>query len=261
MTSVRVFAIGGLISYRALFNWISPWLYIPTMLGSPIFQILFFAYLGRYSGLQDDAFFVVGNGVQVCAMSSVYGATMAIANERWLGTLSALLATPARRGPLFLGRAVPYIANGVLVSAFGLLAGALLLDFDPPAASIPALALVLLVTVSSCTAFGLLLGSVGLRARDVFFASNLAYFLMLLFCGVNIPLDDLPGWMQAIGRGLPITHGIAAARDVAAGAPFSHAARLVATEAVIGLAYGVAAFSLFRFFEAEGRRRASLERI
>jgi ABC-2 type transport system permease protein len=261
MTSVRVFAIGGLISYRALFNWISPWLYIPTMLGSPIFQILFFAYLGRYSGLQDDAFFVVGNGVQVCAMSSVYGATMAIANERWLGTLSALLATPARRGPLFLGRAVPYIANGVFVSAFGLLAGALLLDFDPPAASIPALALVLLVTVSSCTAFGLLLGSVGLRARDVFFASNLAYFLMLLFCGVNIPLDDLPGWMQAIGRGLPITHGIAAARDVAAGAPFSDAARLVATEAVIGAVYGVAAFSLFRFFEAEGRRRASLERI
>jgi ABC-2 type transport system permease protein len=261
VTSLRVFAIGGLISYRALFNWISPWIFIPTMLGSPLFQILFFTYLGRFSGLQDDAFFVVGNGVQVCAMSSVYGATMAIANERYLGTLSALLATPARRGPLFLGRAVPYIANGMLVSAFGLLVGALLLDFDPRAASIPALALVLLVTVSSCTAFGLLLGSIGLRARDVFFASNLAYFLMLLFCGVNIPLDDLPGWMAAIGRGLPITHGIEAARGVAAGQPLTDVAGLVATEAAIGAVYGITAFALFRFFEVEGRRRASLERI
>src|SRR5207248_8835275 len=29
----RVFFIGGLISYRALFNWIRPYHYIPTMLG------------------------------------------------------------------------------------------------------------------------------------------------------------------------------------------------------------------------------------
>ena len=35
----------------------------------------------------------------------------------------------------------------------------------------------------------MLLGSIGLRAKDFFFAANLAYFLMLLFCGVNIPLD------------------------------------------------------------------------
>src|SRR5262249_60406866 len=49
VSSLRVFFIGGLISYRALFNWIRPWIYIPTMLGAPLFQILFFTYLGRYS--------------------------------------------------------------------------------------------------------------------------------------------------------------------------------------------------------------------
>ena len=46
----------------------------------------------------------------------------------------------------------------------------------------------------------MLIGSIGLRARDVFFAANLVYFLMLLFCGVNVDVDALPGWMEAIGR-------------------------------------------------------------
>ena len=123
----------------------------------------------------------------------------------------------------------------------------------------PALAVVVLVSTTSCTALGLLIGSIGLRARDVFFGSNLVYFLMLLFCGVNVPLSVLPGWMSAVGRGLPLTHGIEAARRLAAGASLSDVGRLVWTEAAIGAVYAAAAYVLFRLFELEGRRRASLE--
>ena len=97
------------------------------------------------------------------------------------------------------------------------------------------------------------------RARDVFFGANLVYFLMLLVCGVNIANDDLPGWLGAIGRCLPLTHGIEAGREIVAGTPLSDVSGLLVTEALIGLAYATAAYALFRVFEAEGRRRASLE--
>ena len=40
MTSTRVFFIGGLMSYRALFGWLSPWVFIPSLLVAPVFQIL-----------------------------------------------------------------------------------------------------------------------------------------------------------------------------------------------------------------------------
>jgi ABC-2 type transport system permease protein len=257
--AVRVFFIGGLISYRALFNWISPLLYTTTMLGSPLFQVLFFTYLGRYAGSEDDLFFIVGNAVQVSAMSGIYGMTMGIANERQYGTLSPLLATPANRLALFSGRALPFVANGLIVSAFGFAVGWLLLDFEPAAGSVPALAFVVFVTTCSCVALGMLIGSIGLRARDVFFGANLVYFLMLLVCGVNVDIDELPGWLQAIGNALPLTHGIEAAREVAAGTPLADVWDLVLIEALIGLVYAAVAYSLFRFFEAEGRRRASLE--
>ena len=256
---VRIFFIGGLFSYRALFNWITPTMYVTTMLGSPLFQILFFAYLGRFAGLQDDTFFVVGNAVQVSAMAGIYGMTMTIANERQFGTLQPLLATPANRIALFLGRALPVIVNGLIVSAFGFAVGLLLLDFTLSPSAVPPLLVVVVATVASCTALGMLLGSIGLRARDVFFASNLVYFLMLLVCGVNIPVETLPDWLEAIGRAVPLTHGIEAAREIVAGASLGEVSGLVWTELGIGAAYAATAFLLFRLFEIEGRRRASLE--
>jgi len=259
MSFLRIFFVGGLIAYRALFNWIRPSIYIPTMLGAPLFQILFFTYLGRYSSARSDAFYIVGNAVQVAAMSSVYGMSMAVANERWSATLGPLLATPANRAAVFLGRGVPVLVNGLFVSVFGFGVGALLLDFRPGWSAVPRLAAIVFVTTLSCTAFGMLLGSIGLRTRDFMFGANMAYFLMLLFCGVNIPLSVLPGWMETIGRGLPLTHGIEAAREVAAGASLADVSGLVWTEVGVGAVYATTAYLLFRWLEYESRRRAVLE--
>jgi ABC-2 type transport system permease protein len=259
MSALRIFTVGGFLSYRALFNWQSPTYYIPTMLAHPVFQILFFSYLGRFSGTQSDAYFVVGNGIQVCAMSAVYGMAMTIGGERWTHTLGSLLATPANRVALFLGRALPNVANGVLVSAFGLVVGRALLDFHPAASSVPGIAALVVLSTLTCSAFGMAVGALGLRFRDVFMIANPAYFLMLLLCGVNVPLDRLPGWMATIGSGLPLTHGIAAAREVAAGASLGSVSTLVWKEAAVGAAWTLVAYVLLRFFEAEGRRRATLE--
>jgi ABC-2 type transport system permease protein len=261
VTAVRIFVLGGLFAYRALFTWARPSVYVPTLLGSPLFQILFFAYLGRFAGVQDDAFFVVGNGIQVAAMSGVYGMSMVIAGERWTGTLSAVLASPANRVALFVGRMVPLLLNGFVVSAFGFTAGWLLLDFQPPASSLPALGLAMVVSAASCTCLGALIGGLALRSRDVVVLANLVYFLMLLFCGVNVPVDALPGWMEIVGRGLPLTHGIEAARELAAGAPLGTVSGLLGVEALVGACYALLGYVTFRVLEVESRRRASLELI
>jgi ABC-2 type transport system permease protein len=261
MNAVRVFFLGGYYAYRALLNWMHWTHYIPTMLGGPIFQLLFFVYVGRFAGLQNDEFFVTGNAIQLSAMGGIYGTAMTIGGERWTQTLSPLLATPANRIALFLGRALPLVANGVFVSAFGFAVGWALLDFRLSAGEVPGIALVVLVSSFACTALGLMTGAVGLRARDVFFLANLVTLVLLLFCGANVPLDSLPGWMQTVAKGLPLTHGIQAARELADGAPFSDVSGLVATEAAIGACYAAAAYFLLRFFEADGRRRATLETI
>jgi ABC-2 type transport system permease protein len=105
----------------------------------------------------------------------------------------------------------------------------------------------------------MVIGALGLRLRDSFLVANPTYFLMLLLCGVNVPLDVLPGWLAAIGRCLPLTHGIEAGRIVAGGGALDWG--LLGTEAGIGLAYAVAAYFLLRYFEEESRRRATLDRM
>lgn len=259
--NLRVFFIGGYISYRALFNWMHWSYYIPTMLGAPLFQVLFFAYIGRFAQVKNDEFFVVGNAVQLSAMAGIYGMAMTIGGERWTQTLSPLMASPANRLPLFLGRALPLIANGIVTSAFAFTVGWLLLDFDMDAAQIPALAVVVMASAFACTSLGLVIGALGIRARDVFFLANLVVYLLLLLCGANIPLESLPNWMEQIGRALPLTHGIEAARAVADGASLADVDYLVWTELAIGAAYAALGYALFRLFELEGRRRASLETI
>jgi ABC-2 type transport system permease protein len=47
---LRIFFIGGLTAYRGLINWLSPWIFIPTLLIVPVFQILLFVFIGSSAG-------------------------------------------------------------------------------------------------------------------------------------------------------------------------------------------------------------------
>ena len=110
---LRIFFIGGLTAYRGLINWLSPWIFFPTLVIAPIFQILLFVFIGRSAGAESDEFYVIGNAVQYASIPCLFSMTHAIAGERYQGTLTYILVTPAGRLPLFLGRALPVIVNAM----------------------------------------------------------------------------------------------------------------------------------------------------
>lgn len=260
MTSLRIFFLGGLTSYRALFSFMSPQIFVPTLILTPIFQILLFVYVGRTAGLANDEFYVIGNAIQYAAVPCLFAMTQTIADERYQQTLGYILISPAKRLPLFLGRALPVIANGAFVAAFSLVAGALILGIAIPGHALAPLALVLVVATFSCTGLGLINAGLGLRLRETSVLSNVFVGLMLVFCGANIPLQSLPGWMAEIGRVLPLTHAIRAARIVARTGSLGDVAGLLERELAIGVAYTAVGFALIRYFEWQSRRLATLER-
>jgi ABC-2 type transport system permease protein len=224
VSRLRVFAIGGWLSYRALFGWLNPYLFVIILLVPSITQILFFAYLGRAAGVEDDSFYLVGNAVVAAAVPCLFGMADTITDERYTHTLSLLVVSPASRLALFLGRAAPVAVNGAVVAAFAFAVGALILDV-----SVPAL------------------------------LSNMLLYFLLLAAGVNVPLDLLPGWLSTISQGLPVTHGVEAARELVAGASLADVAPLLGAELLVGAIYATIGLFLVRVFEYEGRRGASLE--
>ena len=261
MSATRVALVGGLISFRGLFGWLHPAIFVPTLIVPPIFQVLFFAYLGRAAGLESDTFYVIGNSIQLAALPGLFAISHAINGERKSQTLAPLLASPASRVALFLGRSLPVMAIGLVVSGVSFAFGLLLLDVELPARALPTVALAMVATAFSCTALGVAHAAVGLRVREMAVFSNLVFAVLLVFCGVNVPLDDLPGWMSTAAQGLPVTHAVEAARDVVAGASLGSVADLLATELAIGVVYLVAGLALLRMFERDARRRATIELV
>jgi ABC-2 type transport system permease protein len=259
MSSLRILLVGGWTSYRALFGWLSPWILIPTFVIEPIFQVLFFASVGRSAGVGTATFFLIGNAVQFASIPCLFAMSNTIGGERNSGTLSLLLVSPARRIPLFVGRAMPVIVNGFAVTLLTLAVGAVVLDVPlPPSTWLP-LTLVVGVCAFSCTGLGLMTAGLAMRVRETAVLSNVFFGILMIFCGVNVPLSAMPSWMGDAARALPLTHGIAAARGLAAGAGWAEVRGLVGTEALIGTSYLVIGLVLLSYFEAESRRRATLE--
>lgn len=261
MTNVRIFFVGGLMSFRALFNWMNPWIFVPTTLLGPITQILLFAYVGRAAGVGDDEFFIIGNALNYAAIPGMFAMTFTIGGERFAQTLGLVLTSPARRIPLFLGRALPVIVNGWGTAMIGMVSGVWVLDAHIPASSWPLVALVVAVGSLATAGIGLVMGAINLVWRDGATLGNVVFLVLLIFTGTNVALDDLPGWMGAIGRCLPLTHAIEATRAVADGAAWSAVSGLVATELLIGAVYVVIGLLALRWLEHLSRAHATLDRI
>ena len=256
----RLFWQGAMLSYVALFHWFRPTQYLASKIFMPLAQMFFFVYLGTFATGPDNAsFYVIGNAIQITAVSGIFGVTMSVGGERDAGTLPYLFGTPANRIVTFFGRAFMHVIDGAIGVVIALVWGLLLFGLDFSQTNLPALALTIFVTTLSTCGLGLLLGCMSLITVNVMFINNFVYFALLIFSGANVALERLPAVMQTISWTLPLTRGIAAARMLVGGAGFNDVAPLIWSELGIGLLYGFLGYILFAWFEMHAKRRGTLE--
>jgi ABC-2 type transport system permease protein len=260
MNNLRLFWQGTLLSYIALFHWLRPGQYAASKILMPLAQMLFFVFLGTFAtGPGNAAFYIIGNAIQITAVSGIFGVTMSIGGERETGTLAYLFGTPANRVMVFFGRAFMHVLDGMLGVVIAFVWGVLLLGLDLSHTDLPALGLIILITTLSTCGLGLLMGCLSLITVNVMFVNNFVYFALLIFSGANVAITELPVWMRFISAALPLTRGIEAARGLVAGASLGDIAPLLYGELGVGLAYGVAGYFIFALFEDQARRRGTLE--
>jgi ABC-2 type transport system permease protein len=257
---MRLFFVTADYSFRALFHWLRPVPYVVNRVLFPLVQLTFFALVGQYGGSQSLSFYLVGNAIGVATLSC-FGVSQAVADERWQGTLSYILAAPAPRVPIFFGRAAYHVVDGMLNMAAAFLLAVLIFGLRLPLEGLAGLILAMLVATLAICGVGLLLGALAYIFLDAILLANWAMFILLLLTGMNVPLSELPPFAAAIGQALPLTRSIAAARMYAAGAPFEAGLGLLAADLAIGAVYAVAGFFLFGWLETQSRRQGRLEGI
>jgi ABC-2 type transport system permease protein len=151
----------------------------------------------------------------IIVMSCLFGSSMTGSNllyEMQTGSHERMLVTPLRRPALLIGRAlkeiVPmFVQAGVIVAAcipFGFelhLGGALL---------------GLLVMAAFCIGLGSLSYTLALASKSkewlFWTVQQTLIFPLLLLAGVLLPLDNGPGWLQALSKINPMTYVVNAER-------------------------------------------------
>ncbi|GAA3066686.1 MULTISPECIES: ABC transporter permease [Actinomycetes] len=234
-------------------TWVFGWL------GRILAQVIFFALIGVL--LEDRAALVylfLGQAVMV-AVVEVFMSIASTTWERRAGTLPLLVAAPRPLWPVFFGRSLQWIPSGAATSsvALFLLGPAFGITWDPVLAlvAVP----VLLTTVAAMYLMALTLAGVVLRSprwRNV--TSNVSHILVMLMCGVTVPVTIWPGWLQALGQGIPLTHGLQLIRELQAGQlgwDLGFAALLLVAT---GVGWGLCAAVSFTVFGEAGRRDGSI---
>ncbi|HVC77652.1 MAG TPA: ABC transporter permease, partial [Candidatus Micrarchaeaceae archaeon] len=215
----------------------------------------FMTELGTFAtGRSNALYFALGNALQLTAINGIFGVISTVGNERQFGTLPILLASPANRLVTFVGRAFVHVLDGMAGVVVGLALATVMFGLDLSHANLGLLAACVVIISLSTAGLGLMFGSLSLIMRDVFFIANAAYYLLLVFCGINFPVDRLPVWAQVISNALPLTRGVQAARDAVAGGGLSQMASLLSGELAVGLVYAVIGYALFIWLENQARR-------
>lgn len=258
---LRIFISSANFAVKALFSWLRPEMWLMQVLTLPLFEMAFFVYLARFvaPASTNVTFIAVGNAMQVASFSSIFAVCNLTSEEKWQGTLIPLIATPASRFPLFLGRAMFQILNGMASIAVGFIYAAFVFGVDMSRADFLALSLVILITSLAMTGFGLMLGSVGLFMRTAMIIANIFLFSGQLLCGVNFPVTVLPWWLQPVSYAIPMTYGTMAARAAVEGSSLLQIGPVLLQEVGAGVASIIAGYLLFIAFEKLAIRRGTLE--
>ena len=90
--------------------------------------------------------------------------------------------------------------------------------------------------------------------------SNIFLFIGLLFCGVNFPVSYLPGYLQPISYGIPMTFGTDAARAAVSGSSLLGISGTLCLEMLVGLVALFLGYLMFTLFENLSRKRGTMDR-
>jgi ABC-2 type transport system permease protein len=149
----------------------------------------------------------------ILTMTMVLMTGLAMTRERERGTFENLLATPAVPLEVMTGKIVPYILIGLIQVTLILLAARWIFDV-PMQGSLLLLYGVVLLFICANLTLGITFSSI---ARNQLQAMQMTFFFFLpsiLLSGFMFPFRGMPGWAQAIGNVLPLTHFLVLVRGI-----------------------------------------------
>ena len=151
------------------------------------------------------------------ALTVVFGALsgvgFAISREREQGTMDGLLVSPIPATSVIAGKVLSQTVRG-MIQGFLILALAMALFGVRIYGSPVIMVLVMLMGVASFVGVGIILTSIAPEQETAQMLVILLQFPMMFLSGIIFPISQLPGWMQWVGKAMPLYYAADALRKV-----------------------------------------------
>lgn len=138
-------------------------------------------------------------------MTLVMMTALSVTRETERGTMESLLATPVEPLEVMAGKLAPYVVIGLIQTAIILILARFLFGV-PMQGGWAGLSLGVGLFIVGSLALGFLIST---AARSQLQAMQMSVFYILpsiLLSGFMFPFRGMPGWAQAIGQVIPVTH-------------------------------------------------------
>ncbi len=190
-----------------------------SSLGMPLLFLV--ALGGGFSalvpGFNYQAFILPGILAMTVLFTSVF-AGVSIIWDREFGFLKEMLAAPASRETIVIGRtlggATTAIIQGLIILVLGF---AFTGTPVPPLANLAGILLLMIVMSSSLVAFGIALASVVQEVETFQLVQTLLVMPLIFLSNALFPMDKMPVWLQDVSRINPISYSVDGLRTLMIG--------------------------------------------
>lgn len=168
----------------------------------------------RYNPMQRTDWTVLpGLAGAVTMISMLMLGALTLVRERERGTWEGLMATPVTGFQVMAGKLAPYVPIGVAQTALVVALAAVLFDL-PVRGELGILLLGAGLSAACYLAVGFTISALARTQMQAVQLAVMLYLPSMLLSGFMFPFQGMPGWAQAIGTVLPLTHFVRLSRDI-----------------------------------------------
>jgi ABC-2 type transport system permease protein len=201
--------IGSSMSARNIYNMAGDGVN-PTFLIQPISVTNIPLISGVSSSFQ---FLAPGFMALTVITGSLQGVATAISREKEQGTMDGLLVAPIPHLSIILGKVAAQTVRG-LTQGF-LILGLSMVLFGVQIYGSPIIMLIVMVLgTASFVGVGIIMTAIAPDQETAQMMTVILQFPMMFISGILFPIDQLPAWMQYIGKAMPLYYAADALRKV-----------------------------------------------
>jgi ABC-2 type transport system permease protein len=156
--------------------------------------------------LSAQAYFTAGIIAYAVALSTFTTLAVSLTTQRENGQLKRYRGTPMPPWTFIAAQVLRATAQGLAMAALLLAVGAIAYGVPIPGSTFPAFVLYLVLGIATLCSLGIALSSFTPTPDSASTIAPFTVVMLAFFSGVWIPVEQLPHWLETVGKVFPLYH-------------------------------------------------------